>query len=131
MSQENVEIVRVIHAAWARGDFRVGADQLAPDFEWDQFPEAVEPGTRRGAEVGDALRNIFEVYKDFRFEANEFIDAGNNVVVTGRSRGIARGSGVDLDMEASMVWTLRRGRLVRNQAFTDRRKALEAAGLRE
>jgi ketosteroid isomerase-like protein len=109
----------------------VGANQLAPDFEWVQFPEAVEPGERRGAGVSDALRNLFEVYRDFRFEASEFIDAGDKVVVTGCSRGIARGSGVDLDMEASMVWTLRGGKLVRNQAFTDRRKALEAAGLRE
>lgn len=108
-----------------------GVDQLAPDFEWHQFREAVEPGTRRGAGVREALRKLFEVYEDFRFEATEFIDAGDKVVVVGRSRGVAKGSGLKLDMEASIVWTLRDGKLVRNQAFTDRRTALEAAGLRE
>jgi ketosteroid isomerase-like protein len=114
-----------------RGDFGVGADQLARDFEWHQFSEAVEPGTRRGAGVGDALRKIFEVYEGFRFEAREFIDAGDKVVVIGRARGTARGSGLKLDMEASLVWTVRDGKLARNDFFTDRREALEAAGLRE
>ena len=76
MSQENVEIVRQVHEGWARGDFGVGADFVAPDFEWHQFPQAVEPGTRRGAEVGEALRNVFDVYENVRVEAREFIDAG-------------------------------------------------------
>jgi ketosteroid isomerase-like protein len=30
-----------------------------------------------------------------------------------------------------MVWTVREGKLVRNEVFTDRSDALEAAGLRE
>jgi len=58
MSQENVKIVRAIHEGWARGDFAVGADLRAPDFEWHQFPQAVEPGTRRGSGVRDAFRTI-------------------------------------------------------------------------
>jgi ketosteroid isomerase-like protein len=83
MSEENVEIVRRVHEGWGRGDFGVGADLVAQDFEWHQFPQAVEPGTRRGAEVGEALRKMFEVYENLRVEAREFIDAGDKVVVIG------------------------------------------------
>ena len=131
MSQENVELVRRIHEGWARGDFRVGADRLAPGFEWHQFPQAVEPGTRRGAEVGEALRSVFDIYRDVRVEAHEFIDAGDQVVVIGRTRATARGSGLELENPIALVWTVRDGRLVRNEVFTDRREALEAAGLGE
>jgi uncharacterized protein len=131
MSQENVKLVRRILDGWAQGDFRVGRDLLTPDFEWHQFPEAVEPGTRRGAEVRGALRKLFEVYEDVRVDAREFIDAGDKVVVVGRSTATARGSVLRLDNPIAFVWTVRDGKLVRNEVFTNRRDALEAAGLRE
>ena len=98
MSQENLDLVRAVHEGWARGDFSVGADRLALDFEWHQFPQAVEPGTRRGEEVGGALRKIFDVYEDVRVEAAEFVDAGDKVVVIGRTRGRPKG--------AACSWTL-------------------------
>jgi ketosteroid isomerase-like protein len=131
MSLENVEIVRRVHDGWAHGDFRIGADRVGVDFEWHQFPQAVEPGTRRGVEVGTALRTLFDVYENLRVEAAEFIDAGDKVVVIGRARATARGSGMQLDSPVALVWTLREGLIVRNQAFTDRNEALESAGLRD
>jgi ketosteroid isomerase-like protein len=66
-----------------------------------------------------------------RVEAAEFIDAGDKVVVIGRARATARGSGMQLDSPVALVWTLREGLIVRNQVFTDRNDALEAAGLKE
>jgi ketosteroid isomerase-like protein len=131
MSQENVEVVRRIHEGWAVGDFAVGADLLAPGFEWHQFPQAVEPGTRRGAEVGRALRSVFDVYADVRVDAREFINAGDKVVVIGRTYATAKASGMPLDNPVALVWTVSEGKLLRNEVFTDRREALEAAGLRE
>jgi hypothetical protein len=49
--------------------------------------------------VGDALRRMFDVYDNVRVEAKEFIDAGDKVVVIGRTRATARGSGLQLDSE--------------------------------
>ncbi len=131
MSQENVDLVREVHDGWARGDFGIGADRLALDFEWHQFPQAVEPGTHRGEEVGGALRKIFDVYENVRVEATEFVDAGDKVVVIGRTRGTAKGSDLQLDTRVALVWTLRDGKLARSEFFTDRREALEAVGLQE
>jgi ketosteroid isomerase-like protein len=128
MSRENVEIVRRIYEGWAQGDFSVGSDVLAPDFEWRQSRHAVEPGSVRGSGVGDALRNLFEVYESFRIEAEEYIDLGDKVVVVARSRGRARGSGMDMNQRFAYVWTVRDGQLVRNETFVDRASALEAAG---
>jgi ketosteroid isomerase-like protein len=120
-----------VHEGWARGDFGVGEDLVAPGFEWHQFPQAVEPGTRRGAEVGGALRRMFDVYENVRVDAREFIDAADKVVVIGRAHATARGSGMPLDNPVALVWTVRDGKLIRTQVFTDRREALEAAGRRE
>jgi uncharacterized protein len=74
---------------------------------------------------------MFDVYEDMRVEAREFIDGGDKVIVTGRARATARESGMPLESDVALVWTLRDGRLIRNEVFTDRREALEAAGLSE
>jgi uncharacterized protein len=131
VSQENIELVRVVHEGWARGDFGVGTDLLSPDFSWQQHAEAVEPGSRRGAEIGRSLRNIFEVWENHRVEADEFVDAGDQVVVLGRVTGTAKASRMDLDQHFAFVWSVRAGLLAGLRVFTDRVEALEAAGLSE
>jgi ketosteroid isomerase-like protein len=131
MSRENVELVRLIHDGWSRGDFGVGTDLMAPEFEWHQYAEAVEPGSHRGAAIGGAISKIFEVYDNFRVEPEEYIDAGDKVVVTARAQGTGRGSGVELDQRFAFVWTVRHGKLADLVMFADRHEALEAAGLRE
>ncbi|MFN8159857.1 MAG: nuclear transport factor 2 family protein [Solirubrobacterales bacterium] len=129
MSAENVEIVRRIHDGWSRGDFSVGRELLAPDFEWHQHAEAVEPGSHRGAAIGGAIGRIFEIYEDFRVEPEEFIEAGDRVVVPAHNRGTARGSGLELDQVFVFVWTVRDGKLAELRVYGDRSAALEAAGL--
>jgi ketosteroid isomerase-like protein len=131
MSQENVELVRSIFDGWSRGDFGVGWDLMTPDFEWRQHREAVEPGSHRGAGIERALENIFEIYEDFHVEAERYIDAGDAVVVFGRTIGRARRSGLAMDRGFAFVWTVEGGRLVRLQVYSDRSEALEAVGLRE
>jgi ketosteroid isomerase-like protein len=131
MSQENVELVRRVFDGWSRGDFSVGAELIASDFEWQQHAEAVEPGSRSGDAVGDSLRKIFEIYEGFRVEPAEFIDAGDKVVVVARVRATAKRMGIDLDSRWAFVWTVHEGRLARNEVFTERRDALKAAGLSE
>jgi ketosteroid isomerase-like protein len=129
MSEDNVELVRALYDGWARGDFRRGAELLAPDFEWLQLAGAVEPGSHRGAQAVEALRRIFEMWADFSVRAEEFIDAGEKVVVVARTRGIDRDGRADLDQVFAYVWTVRGGRLARNEVFADRAIALQAAGL--
>ncbi len=124
-----MELVRGVYEGWARGDFSAGVDVLASDFEYRQLSGAVEPGSHRGSRVGGAMRKLFEVYEDFRVEAEEYIDAGDKVVVVARSYGIARRSKMPLDQRFAFVWTVEDGKLVATEVFPGRREALEAAGL--
>lgn len=130
MSRENLELVRTVYEGWARGDFRAGSDLFAPSFEWKQSPDAVEPGSHRGAAIGTALRQLFEVWDRYRIEAEEYVDAGDAVVVVCRARGTARGSGMPLDQRFVHVWRARDGKLTGIEQFWNRSAALEAVGLR-
>ncbi len=48
-----------------------------------------------------------------------------------RYTGRGKGSGVDVDVQGAHVWKMRDGKVVRLEIFSNREKALEAAGLRE
>jgi ketosteroid isomerase-like protein len=133
MSQENVEIVRRCYGLGADRDFSTLSELAHPDVVVDLSRNVFNPGVHRGL---DAFRHfveqVDEMWEDFQIEPEEFIDAGDNVFVASRMSGRGRGSGVEVEMRAFAVWTLREGKVSRWRAgYRDRAEALEAAGLRE
>jgi ketosteroid isomerase-like protein len=67
-----------------------------------------------------------EVWDEWRFEPERFLDAGDQVVVL--VRVVARGgsSGVSLERETAHLWILRDRRATRCEVYLDRSEALEA-----
>ena len=131
MSQENVEIVRRVYDALSQGDFERALEDAEPDFEW-MPPEQDIQGPVQGAEsLRRFLKDQNEAFEDFRVEAEELKEHGDQVLALIRVRGRGRASGVEFDIRAATLWTFRGGRLIRGQVFPERENALEAAGLRE
>jgi uncharacterized protein len=131
MSQENVEVVRRIEATWEREGSPVPSGLLDPEIEWVNPPEAVEPGTRHGIEAfAAAVRTVADAFEE-RIEIEEFIDAGERVVILATWCGRGKASGVEVEVRQGYVWTLRGGKAVRYQWFSSAEQALEAAGLEE
>ena len=132
MSQENVELVRNIHDAWARGESPASLGLLHPDIEWVNPEGALEPGTRRGLDSFDgAFAAMSEAFEWIRIEPREFLDAGDQVVVLATFIARGRGSGAERQNEDGYLWTMREGRAVQFRWFNNPDKALEAAGLKE
>jgi ketosteroid isomerase-like protein len=67
---------------------------------------------------------------DLKFEHEEVSD-GDRLLVAGRYLGRGTSSGVPVDQPVFSVLNMRRGLVIRREDFTDRDKALKAAGLRE
>jgi ketosteroid isomerase-like protein len=123
LSAENVDLVRRIYVAWDAGGS--ARELIDPDMEYVNPPYAVESGVKRGRKTLGAIR---DVYPDFRFEPEEYRDVGEDVVVIGMARGTAA-SGVRAQWRQGYVWTIRDGRAVRFQWFSDPAEAVQAAGL--
>ena len=129
MSQENVEIIRRGQEHWmATGEFRARAD-LAWDVSnlgWpdQQIYPGAEGARRFIAEWADA-------WDDWELEVEDYIDAGERVVVIINQRGRSKATGIPVDMRFAQVWTLRDGQAIRMQMFASVDEALDAAGLRE
>jgi ketosteroid isomerase-like protein len=125
MSEENVDVVRRIHDAWARNE--PVWEFLADDMEYVNPSYAVEPGTRVGRKAFGSVR---ETYPDFQLHVESLVDAGDeDVVVLGRYTASGGASGISLEGEHGYVWTIRDGVAVRFRWFQSHREALEAAGV--
>ena len=111
---------------------RIDPELLAEDAEWVNPHDAVEPGTRRGAdEFNRALARVFATWDDVRFDRERVIDNGDQVVALGSLHGCLRESGMEVSAAHGQIWTFRDGRVVRMQWFNTHREALEAAGATE
>ena len=130
MPQENVEIVRAAVAAWNRGDWDAALKDAAPSFHFD-FSRSVSPG--RGVYSLDQMRKYFdefvEPWESLRLEADEFIEAGEHVVMPNTIHAQGR-DGIELTARATWVWTIRDGSCTR-LCFYQGQQALEAVGLSE
>ena len=129
MSQEDVDIVRSIYDAFGRGDVRAMMGLLHPEVEVYQSERLPWGGRYAGAEgVGEFL-NRFANAVEPELEPEEIVDDGaGHVVVVGRTRGKARGSGRTFEVRSIHVWTVRNGKAARFEAYADTRKVLEALG---
>jgi ketosteroid isomerase-like protein len=137
MSQENVEVARRSFEAFNR-TFSEGVpdfyEMLDPKVVWVPV-SALLDGTRYEGHNG--VRRWFEEMKGhwttYELRPEHFRDLGDGrVLILGSWRAQGRGGDVLLDFaQAAWLVQYRNGKLVRLQTFTERKKALEAAGLRE
>jgi ketosteroid isomerase-like protein len=134
MSKENVEIVQEYFASVRRGDWERVAQLVDPKIEMHGTVGGLGEGRiyQGMAEIMDEFQNEdLEAWEVRRLEPQEFIDAGENVVMLLHEYRRGKGSGVPLESDTGVVIAVRNGRVVRIQGYMDPSAALEAAGLRE
>jgi ketosteroid isomerase-like protein len=132
MSRERVETLRVIYDEWAKGNMTSGLDLYDADIVFTTPKLTPDGGRYVGLEeVQDWVRRWMRAWNGLTMTAEEFIDAGDTVVVAVRQRGVGKESGVPLENSYFQVWTFRGRAVIRVEETQDRAEALEAAGLSE
>jgi ketosteroid isomerase-like protein len=132
MSPENLEIMRRANAAFNRRDRNVVVAVLHPDVEWRDLqhgPDAQECIHGRSAvlTVWDSWEEAFD---DFTADVEEYIDAGESIVVVTHWRATGRGSGLSIDLDSADVYDFADGKIIRaTVGYADRAAALEAVGV--
>jgi ketosteroid isomerase-like protein len=78
------------------------------------------------------VANQMEVLEDMWLRIDEYFEASENCLIVPLTvGGRARHTGLDVELHPVHVFTLRDGKAVRWQIFSDREQAFDAAGLRE
>lgn len=134
MSQDNVEIIRRASRSWNEGGIDALLEYLDPEVAWHAPRESMEPGNYQGhAGVRDYLGRLGEVFsRGTRVKPVDVVDVDAERVIT-VIRVMARSEkfGTEIDAEWAWLIKMRDGKGVEVWTFTDRRQALEAAGMRE
>ena len=138
MSQENVELARssleAFNRAFSEGASDLFYETLDPKVEW--IPMSALLGGRRyqGHDgVRDWLEEMKRDWTSFEVRPEQFRDLGDDrVLVLGSWRAQGRRGEALLEFrQAAWLVQCRNGKQVRLETFTERKKALEAAGLPE
>jgi ketosteroid isomerase-like protein len=127
MSRANVEVVRACMEAAQAGDVETALAGYAEDVVFHPLVAGPYHG-RQG--VVEQMMTWMAEFDDFWFESEDYLDAGDRVVLLWRQGGRGRSSGVEVTTEGATVMTVD-GELIREAfVYADRNKALRSVGLK-
>jgi ketosteroid isomerase-like protein len=127
MSEQNVEFVKDVYDAFARGDVPAVLGAFADDIEWFEAEGMPYGGVYRGGEA--VVQNVFgPITTDndgFALILEELIGSGGTVAAILRYTGTGKATGKALDVPAVHVWDIRDGKLARFRQYIDTVKYAE------
>ena len=127
MSSENVEQLKQAYEAFGRGDLDAVAETFDEQVEWWTSEEIPNGGTIKGRDaVIQSFAAIGDDWDEFTLEPEQFLDAGDWVVVRGKARLKAKASGQTLEERFAHLVEIRDGKTVRGEFHSDTAKEYKA-----
>jgi ketosteroid isomerase-like protein len=140
VSQENVEIAEGLLSAASTLNKQallaalpeLIAQVCTPDIEWVEDPERADGRVYRGRDaVQQSWERWLEQWDEWGFEAERFVDCGEDVLVVAREHARGAASGASVRARNFAVLTFRENKIARYREFYDEHLALKAVGLEE
>ena len=113
-------VVQRVYEAFGRGDVAGILEMVAEEVDWEFVgsPALTFAGRRLNREeVADFFAAVARADEIHRFEAQEFIEAGEHVTVLGWESSTARDTGKSFQSAWAHVFTVRNGRITRWRGF--------------
>ena len=129
-TEQAIAGLRAAYAAFNRGDIDAAVGLLDPQVEWTEPSEFPGGGTYHGLDgVKRYLTQSREGAAEVISEPEQFIPAGNRIVVLVHARVLLKGASTWQDVKLADVYTFENVRVIEMHAFADRRDALRWVGI--
>lgn len=124
----NLETVKSIYSGGAEQSAKALQAALAPQFEWRAMAGFPYAGTYHTLdEVGkNVFARLATEWIDYRAAAENFYDAGDIIISTGRYLGTYRKSNGVMDAVFAHIWTFKNGKIVKYVQNVDTKKVWDA-----
>jgi ketosteroid isomerase-like protein len=130
MSQQNVDAVRALWAAFARRE--VPAEAFAHEVEWHESVDMPDRSLVQGVDgIRAMLARGWENVADPSIEVEALRDAGDWVVVRWRATGTGRASGLPIEWVEAHTYRLLDGKVVTVREYRTWAEALASLDLEE
>ena len=128
MPSKEVERLRGAYQAFNEGGgVEAILERLGSEFQLRDRESAPDRETRYGkAGIKQLFDSYMEAFDALRLEPEEFIEVGDQIVVSLNQRIRGKGSGAEVEARVAHVWTLRNGEVVGLRIFGGKERALEA-----
>ena len=127
-----VEVVQRALAALNAGNIEELVAVCDRDFELDMSDRVFNPASYRGHDgIRQFHAEVLEVWDHYRWEPEQVVDHGNLVVALLRTAGKGRGSGLEVERQTAMIWTVRGDKATSLRFYRDQDRALKAATSRD
>lgn len=126
----NLDVVRELYRSFRDRDYEAFLKVCAPDLEWIQNEGFPRGSTKRGAQavVEQVFKTFNHDWENWRFDIEEYLDAGETIIVIGTYSGVHRGTGKSMRSPAAHVYDLADGKVTRFRQFTDTKVIWDAMG---
>ncbi len=123
----NVEMLGNLYESFAAGDVPAVLQGFDENIEWTEAEGFPYGGTYRGGNA--ILENVFmriaTEWDGYTVAPDEFLDAGERVVVLGHYSGSYKATGKSMKVPFAHVWTLADGKVKKFVQYTDTLKVSE------
>lgn len=119
----NVEAVRALYAAFAKGDMPAALACMAPDIVWNEaenFPYADRnPYVGPDAVLMGVFARIGGDWDGFAAVSDEIIDGGDTIVSLGHYSGASKATGKAMRAQFAHVFRVKNGKIAAFQQYAD------------
>src|SRR5829696_5868272 len=117
----NLNSVKAVYDAFAKGDIPSVLGTFSPDIAWTEAEGFPYGGTYHGprAVLDGVFMRLGTEWVGFAAVPDEFIDAGDTVVVLGKYSGKYKATGKSFQANFAHVWKMREGKATRFTQYVD------------
>lgn len=124
----NKQIIENVYKSFETGDIPGLLETFDENIEWTEAEGFPYGGTYTGAD--SILENVFmklgSEWENFAAVPEEFLDAGDKIVVLGNYSGKYKETGKSMNIPFAHVWTVENGKIAKFVQYTDTLKVAEA-----
>ena len=123
-------VIRDMYESFSKGDVTSVLGQMHQHIEWREAESFIyaDRSPYRGPQA--VLEGVFmrlaSEWADFRVMPEEWLDAGNHIVVLGTYSGRHKETGREVRAQFAHIWGMTHGRVVRFQQYTDTKQFADA-----
>lgn len=124
MRPSNLEVIRGVYAAFARGQIPAVLAAMAPDITWNEAEHNLpfadgNPYIGPQAVLEGVFMRLAEDFEGFAVVPERFFADGDWVVMAGRYTATAKATGLPVHPQVVHVWMLQEGRIRSFQQHVD------------
>ena len=123
MSQENVNVIRSMYEAFAKGDVPAILAVLDPHVQWCEAENFIYADGNPYIGPDAVLRGVFmrigDQWDGFAVSPKELLDAGDTCIAQGHYSGTYKKNGEKVRAQFAHFFTVREGKVTKFQQYTD------------